>query len=254
VQDALATTRGARPRVRAAEIIGRRIVSGGLLPGTTLPDCDQLAAELSISRVSAREAVRLLAEKGLVSSQPHQGAVVQPRSKWSRLDADLLIWQIADEPDAALTANLFEVRRIIEPDAAAIVAMRGAPAAVTAMEQALLDMAATDPLSPKSIDAYLSFHRHLMAGTGNEFIAGCAPLIDTLLRIVLPIQRNAHPTSLRFVAEHAAVLEAIKSGDADAARKATVALLRQGQKDAMDGIRMPDPSGDGRSAARSTPQ
>ncbi len=250
MQDLVATMRGERPRLRAAEIIGRRIVSGGLLPGTILPNFDELAAELSISRLSVREAMRVLADKGLVSSKPRRGTVVRPRSEWSQLDADVLIWQIANTPDADFVANLFEVRRIIEPDAAAIVATRGDDEAIAAMEEALAAMAAARPQTQESIRADLAFHKHLLTGTGNEFIAAFAPLIETLLLVVFRIQRDARPNSHRFVPDHRAVLDAIKAGDADAARRAAAAQLERAETDAMDGIRLLAPAGDG-AAARS---
>ncbi len=253
MQDLLAAIRGARPSMWAAEIIGRRIVSGGLLPGTTLPNSDELATELSISRPSVREAMKVLADKGLVASKPRRGTVVRPRNDWSRLDADLLVWQIADEPDASFIGNLFEVRRIIEPDAAAIVAERGADETIAAMERALNAMEATDPQSPESITADLSFHRHLLTGTGNEFIAGFAPLIETLLLVLFPIQRRTRPAPDTFVSDHRAVLAAIRRGDADAARRAATSLLDGAEKDAMDGIGLLAPAGNG-AAARSMSQ
>lgn len=61
-----------KPRLRiarhvmAAEHIGRRIVSGELRPGTTLPSSTELARQLSIARPALREALKLLAGKGLV--------------------------------------------------------------------------------------------------------------------------------------------------------------------------------------------
>ncbi len=238
----LATKSGARAPMRAAEIIGRRIVSGGLLPGSVLPKLDELAAELSISRPSAREAVKVLAEKGLVQLKPRAATVVRPRSAWSRLDTDVLVWQISGLPDAAFVSNLFEVRRIIEPDAAAIVARRGNEQAIAAMEQALATMATSDARSPESIDADLAFHKHLLTGTGNEFIAGFAPLIETLLLAVFRIQRNFCPELDNFVPDHRAILDAIKRGDADAARRAAAALLVGAEKDAMDGISLMAPA------------
>ncbi len=253
LQDLLATIRGTRSRARAAEIIGRRIVSGGLLPGTLLPELDELATELSISRVSAHAAVKLLAEKGLVLSKPDHRTVVRPRSEWRRLDVDLLLWQIADLPDAAFVSNLFEVRRIIEPEAAAIVAARRAGQAVADMEQALAEMAATGPQAQDSISADLAFHKALLIGTGNEFIAGFAPLIEALLRVVFRIQRDARPDPGAFVPDHRAVLDAIKRGDAEGARRAATVLLDGAEKDAMNGIHLPAPAV-GSEAARSMSQ
>jgi DNA-binding FadR family transcriptional regulator len=253
VQDLLVVNEGARPLARAAEIIGRRIVTGGLLPGTLLPDIDELATELSISRLSAREAVKLLAEKGLVRSRPRHGTVIRPRSEWRRLDVDLLLWQIADLPDAAFVRNLFEVRRIVEPEAAALVAARRAGPAIADMERALAEMAATGPQTQESISADLAFHKALLIGTGNEFIAGFAPLIEALLRVVFRIQRNACPNPDEFVANHRAVLDAIGRGDAEAARRAATVLLEGAEKDAMNGIREPAPVV-GSQAARSMSQ
>ena len=145
------------------------------------------------------------------------------------------------------------MRRIIEPDAAAIVATRGDGETIAAMEQALAAMAAADAQAPESIRADLAFHRHLLTGTGNEFIAGFAPLIETLLLVVLRIQRDTRPDPGTFVPDHRAILEAIKRGDADAARRAAAALLEGAEKDAMDGIGLPAPAA-GRGAARSMSQ
>lgn len=250
MQDLLATMRGVRPCARTAEIIGRRIVSGGLVPGSTLPNSEELAAELSVSRPSVRAALRELADKGLIED-PHGAPIVRPRSHW-RLDADVLAWQIADLPEADFVGNLFEVRRIIEPDAAAIAARRGDPATISGMERALVPMASTDPRAPESIRADLAFHKHLLTGTGNEFIAGFAPLIETLLLAVFRIQRNASPDPDKFVPDHRAVVEAIKRGDATAARKAAAVQLEAAERDAMDGIRLLAP--DRGSMARSIAQ
>ena len=94
------TDAGQRP-MGAAESIGRRIVTGRFAPGTTLPNLELLADEFAISRLSMREAIKVLAGKGLVSSTPRRGTVVRPRHEWSRLDADVLIWQLGGEPNAA---------------------------------------------------------------------------------------------------------------------------------------------------------
>ena len=253
MQDLLAVKWGARQPVRAAEIIGRRIVKGGLPPGTLLPDLDELAAELSISRVSAHAAVKLLAEKGLVLSKPHHGTVVRPRSDWCRCDVDLLLWQLADLPDAAFVRYLFEVRRIIEPEAAAIAAAHCAGQTIADMERALAAMAATGPQAQESIDAALAFHKALLTGTRNEFIAGFAPLIEALLSVVFRIQRAARPDPGEFVPDHRAVLDAIKRGDGEGARQAATVLLEGAEKDAMNGIRVPAPAV-GSEAARSMSQ
>ncbi|CAN0586017.1 unnamed protein product, partial [Ectocarpus sp. 12 AP-2014] len=77
---------------RVAEQLGIRIVSGDLPPGSTLPKELEVGKELCVSRAAYREAVRILAAKGLVKSQQKTGTVVLPRQRWSLLDPDVLAW------------------------------------------------------------------------------------------------------------------------------------------------------------------
>jgi DNA-binding FadR family transcriptional regulator len=229
----------ARP-IAAAETIGRRIVTGGWKPGSILPSFDQLADEFSVSRLSVREAMRALAAKGLVASKPRRGTIVRPRSEWSRLDPDVLVWQIGDEPNAAFVRSLFEARAIIEPEAAALVALRATEEVLAAIERAFVAMETTDPSSQESIAADVAFHQAILTGTGNEFLAAFAPVIGTWLKVAFGVQRVARPDPSNFVPQHRAIFEAIKRGDPDGARIAFRTLLTRSEADAMRGIRIRD--------------
>src|SRR5882757_10065549 len=120
-----------------AERLGRRIVSGELRPGTTLPNSTLLAREMSVSRPAMREAIKLLAGKGLIESAPRRGTVVRPRTSWNGLDQDVLAWQTGDAPNAAFVRHLFELRRMIEPEAAAYAAQRATSERLAEIESAL---------------------------------------------------------------------------------------------------------------------
>jgi DNA-binding FadR family transcriptional regulator len=222
----------------AAENIGRRIVSGDWKPGSVLPNLDRLADQLSISRLSVREAMKVLAGKGLVHSRPRRGTVVRPRQEWSRLDPEILVWQLVGIPTAAFVRSLFEVRRIIEPEAAALVAARGSEAVLAAIEAAFLAMASADPRSPESINADVAFHRAILTGTGNEFIGAFAPVIATSLTVTFGAQRLARADQEHFVPSHRAIFDAIKRGDPEGAREAFRALLSVAEADAINGVRM----------------
>jgi DNA-binding FadR family transcriptional regulator len=226
--------------VAAAETIGRRIVSGSWKPGSVLPSFDRLADEFSVSRLSVREAMRALAAKGLVDSRPRRGTVVRPRSDWSRLDPDVLAWQITDVSNAAFVRSLFEARAIIEPEAAALVALRATEEVVAAIDDAFSLMATTHPESPESIEADVAFHRAILTGTGNELIAAFAPAIGTWLRVAFGVQRAARPDPASFVPQHGAILQAIKRGDPDGARSAFRVLLTRAESDAMSGVLVRD--------------
>jgi GntR family galactonate operon transcriptional repressor len=227
---------GARRPAGAAERIGRRIVTGDLAPGTILPNLSDLANEFSISRLSMREAMKLLAGKGLVSSTPRRGTIVRPRSDWSRLDADVLVWQLGGVPNAAFVRNLFELRRMVEPEAAAFAATRGSSESLAAIERAFGDMIEAGSCTPESIAADVRLHQAILAATGNEFIAALAPAIETSLMLTFPLQRKIHPDPDNFIPSHRLIVDAIKRGDANAARKAVLALLVRAEKDALDGV------------------
>jgi DNA-binding FadR family transcriptional regulator len=221
-----------------AAVLGRRIVTGDLTPGTTLPNLERLADQFAISRLSMREAIKLLVGKGLLSSAPRRGTVVRPRNEWSWLDADVLIWQIGEIPNAAFIRNLFELRRMIEPEAAALAAERASGAALAEIEHAFAQMAASEACVPELIKADVAFHQAVLKGTGNEFIAALSPAIETSLVLAFTIQRDALPDPQNLVISHGAILDAIQRGDSDAARKAVNALLARAEVEAFDGIRL----------------
>jgi DNA-binding FadR family transcriptional regulator len=224
-------------RVAAAEVIGRRIVSGDWQPGSVLPNLEKLAEEFAVSRLSIREAMKLLAGKGLVDARPRRGTIVRPRNEWSRLDPDVLFWQAGKAPNAAFVRSLFEVRVIIEPEAAALAAIRSSEEALAGIDRAFTAMEASDPRSPESIKADVAFHQAILTGTGNEFLAAFAPAIETSLTVTFGVQRIAQPHQDHFIPNHRAIFEAIRRGDADGARAAFRTLLAQAEGDAMSGIR-----------------
>ncbi len=206
------------------------------MPGTTLPNLDDLAVEFSMSRLSMREAIKLLVGKGLVSSAPRRGTVVRPRHEWSRLDPDVLVWQIGTTPNAAFVRNLFELRRMVEPEAAALTAKRATAQSIAEIESAYAEMAAGELRAETSIRADVAFHQAILRGTGNEFIAALAPAIETSLLLAFEVQRSAWPDPANFLPSHYAILDAIKHGDPELARARFHALLIKAEADALDGV------------------
>ena len=114
----LATPTGAR-RIHGsiAHELGVAIVTGGYSPGDVLPGEVEFSEQLKVSRSAYREAVRILAAKGLVESRPKAGTRVSDRARWNLLDPDVLAWTFEGEPGEGHIRDLFELRRIVEPAA-----------------------------------------------------------------------------------------------------------------------------------------
>ena len=86
------------------------ILSGVYPPGHTFLGEIEQAEQLAISRTAYREAVRILAAKGLVDSRPKAGTRVNPRAMWNILDPDVLAWMFEGEPSEEFIRDLFELR------------------------------------------------------------------------------------------------------------------------------------------------
>lgn len=208
--------------------LGRRIIAGHFEPGRSF-DIAGLERELGVSRTAVREALKVLAAKGLVDARQKRGTYVRPREDWSLLDADVLRWQFEGRGGQALLDQLAEVRAIVEPAGARLAAMRRTDDDVQTLTDALAAMAnaADDGLS--MVEADLQFHRALLAATHNELLTRMELVIETALaerdRLV-HADRADDP-----MPTHRAVFEAVAAGDPDKAEEAMAALLAQAQRD-----------------------
>jgi DNA-binding FadR family transcriptional regulator len=224
--------------VQAAESLGRRILGGELKPGAVLPNATQMARTMSVSRPALREALKLLAGKGLVESSPRRGTIVRPRVAWNRLDEDVLIWQMGEQPNAAFMRDLYELRRMIEPEAAALAATRATSTLLADIDGALMLMGGVEPPSSVSIQADVSFHVSILIASGNEFLASFGPAIRASLTMAIRFQRVSCHGADHFVPDHRAIADAIRRGDPDAARAASLKLLAQAEIDSKQALRL----------------
>ena len=208
---------------QVVDSLGQSIVGGRLAPGQVI-DLAELERQLGASRSVVREAVRVLADKGLVDARPKRGTVVRGRESWSLLDPDLLRWQYESRTDTGFLANLAEVRSIIEPAAAGLAASRRTDEDLVVMREALQEM--EDPAaSPEAIvHADLAFHRGLLVATHNDLLQSMELVIQTALRSRDELVHQSEGVENSAPA-HRTVLEAVEGGDATAAQGAMEALL-----------------------------
>lgn len=211
--------------------VGRRIIDGTLRPGAHL-NVEELEREFGVSRTVVREALKVLAAKGLVDARPRLGTFVRARADWSLLDPDLLQWRYEGAVDGEFLDNLAEVRAIVEPAGARLAALRRNEDDLAALQAALEQMASSAQDRDAVVAADIAFHRVLLGSAHNELLERMDVVIATGLqtRDMLTDERNdpdKRPVEPTCLPAHEAVFEAVRAGEPDRAEHAMHALLEQ---------------------------
>ena len=224
---------GAPPRIHGAiaRSIGIEIVSGKRPPGSMFGGEIEASEELGVSRTVYREAMRMLAAKGLIESRPKAGTRVTSRSRWNLLDPDILAWTFESEPQPEFIRGLFELRELIEPAAAAYAAQRRSGEQVEQLRQALDEMARYGLDNPEGRAADQRFHRTLLDASGNEPLAALASTIGAAVQWTTIFKQRDKPLPRDPMPDHESVYKAIAAGNSEQARKAMLVLIRDALED-----------------------
>jgi GntR family transcriptional regulator, galactonate operon transcriptional repressor len=209
------------------DVLGRRMVSGELPPGTRMPPEAPLAESLGVSRLALREAMKTLAAKGMVRVRTRTGTHVQPRQAWNLFDASLMRWHVEEGVSGQLMADLLELRRMIEPPAARAAAARATKEALRAVRSAYSEMASAASQAAY-IDADLRFHAAVLDACGNQFIRQLQGTIRQVLEASFAASSSPSPLQhAKALAMHEDLVGALESRDQDAAQAAMEALIER---------------------------
>ncbi len=215
---------------RTVQTLGRRIVGGEVAVGEIL-DVEAIRAEYDVSRTVVREALKVLAAKGLTDARPRRGTFVLERTHWALLDPDVLKWRFADPVDPALLRDLNEVRLIIEPSTARRAAGRATKQQIADLRRALHAMSIAEHAEDLTT-ADITFHKLLMATVGNELLSQIDVVIEAGLRARdLLIFATPEGRKDPDLAAHQRVLELVEHGDAEGAEEAMRQLLLSAERD-----------------------
>lgn len=189
------------------------IVAGEIAPGTRL-DETALSARFGVSRTPVREALLRLTSSGFAEQLPRRGTFVRKVSLREMVE-------------------MFEVMAELEALSAKLAARRLTAAQEAAMEQALAGCA--EAAATGDTDAYYEanevFHQLIYRASGNRFLAEQALSLQSRLQPYRRLQLRAGDRMRHSLAEHRAIVAAIKAGDqaeVDAVVKGHV--LVQGEK------------------------
>lgn len=207
---------------QAYEVLRERILTSQLKPGQRL-SVPALAEEFGLSRSPVREAVQRLVQEGLGTERPHSGAVVAT-------------------PDLRSLAALYEVRAVLEGLSAERAVKSGDAALAADLERihAAHAKAFKRQSAPAVIEADVAFHSRILSSAGNpELVRTLTPILQRMALAMMAGELTSWPQ--HALAEHRAVLDAIRNGEAVRARRAMVAHVTRVRKALLS--KLDDPAG-----------
>ncbi|MCF6112144.1 FadR/GntR family transcriptional regulator [Mesorhizobium muleiense] len=207
------------------------ILSGRCAPGTALPTENELGVTYGVSRTVIREALKVLAAKGLVLSRPRIGTIVCEPDNWSLLDPQVMEWHGPSLFDRNLLDAVLETRRALEPLAASLAAERASLREIADLDAAWQSMAAASNDVDRFSVADIEFHRVLYRASHNPVIRQIGVLIDNALKYSFETSNKTVFDRTDALRCHRAVVEALRLRDKHAAAEAATSLIEQAAHD-----------------------
>ena len=226
---------------RVAARLGQEIVAGDYPPGTLLPTAAEMCARFSVSRTALREAYSILSAKSLdrrPAEDRHARAPevgVEPaRFRSARLAS-------TGDAERAFHHELFVLRQMVEPAAAALAASLHSPATIDRIAEAYDRMERFKNGAGDLIGADLDFHMAILEASENRFLAALGGMIHTALEGTFRLSwMGAARIQDARLFQHEGIFEAIREGDAELARARMAELLRNSIEDVRKYLRQRD--------------
>lgn len=195
--------------------IREELADGRLQPGDRLPAERELAERFQVSRASVREAIRALESMGLVTIKTGDGTYV---ATGSEVLLSPLVSIILQQKDVLL--DIFEARKVIEPEIAALAAKRASPEEIQHLGEVLEEQARQIAQGGTGVEADTAFHSLLTQSTKNKVFLRLNDAIVDSLRETRERSLQIHGRPARSLAGHQEILKAIRAKDAAGAKQA----------------------------------
>lgn len=210
-----------------AHDLGLAIVQGRYNASNGLPSEAEICKRYNVSRSGTREAVKMLAAKGLLTSRARQGITILPESRWNLFDTEVLRWILKSRPSRELLLEFAQMRAGIEPEAASLAAAHATTEAIAAIEAALQRMIDAESGLDDPLESDIGFHTSILLASQNRFFAQLASFVETALRVSIRFTNAVKGVPGADVQAHARVFRAIKSGNSRSARRGIEILLAE---------------------------
>jgi DNA-binding FadR family transcriptional regulator len=202
--------------------LGLSIIRGDIAPGSSIPHEEELRATFGVSRTVTREAIRSLAAKGLVNSKPKIGTVVCPQESWNYLDSQVLDWSVRSDQTGHFFIQLAQLRKAIEPEAAATVAQYGSEDEIADIAKKAETMQACTSDFDAHLEADLAFHLSILRAAKNPLFGPITQVIVSSLEYTLKMTHRNEEDNKLSAPLHVAIANAIVSRHSDLARMAMI--------------------------------
>jgi GntR family transcriptional regulator, transcriptional repressor for pyruvate dehydrogenase complex len=225
-----------------AETLVNEIVNGTYPPDSMLPSTDELSELSGLSRLTVREAIKLLVAKHVLRAEQGRGTFVNPVNRWSPLDPVLLLARSSLENDELdLPRKFVEARRVIEVAAAEMAAARCEGEDLDELERTLAEMRAAASANDvgRFVTADIAFHQRILDVAGNPFIAAIFDPMAKILELTR-YQTSAHaPVRSHAIDHHQRVYEAMAARSPRQASEAMLAHMEQTNADIETYVKSP---------------
>ncbi len=203
---------------RTVEAIGRAIVNGIYGPGSILPVEDALATQFAVGRNVIREAIKILGEKHLLRTERRAGTAVLPGAEWNYLDQEVIAWTLENaHARDRIIDELSALRAIVEPEVAALAAQSASATQVLRLFEAVERMESASA-EIATVEADIAFHERLFEATGNRLLFSLMRTVAAVLHANFELSIRVKQDIPQFLAEHRALAEAVRLGNAARAR------------------------------------
>ncbi|MDI6824199.1 MAG: FadR/GntR family transcriptional regulator [Bacillota bacterium] len=213
-----------------AELIRQKVAAGELGPGERLPGELELSSSLGVSRPSVREALKILRALGVVSIRHGDGVYV------TCADAAEIVRRLTPAPVLPPEGlyHVYEVRKVLECQAAAWAAQRASAAEIAGLGEVVGQMkglvedpavGASGPPLDRLEELDTTFHHRLTMSTGNGVLMG---IMDGMMEMIRESRRyslSIPGRAIQSVYDHERIFEAVAARKPVAAARAMFAHI-----------------------------
>ncbi len=201
--------------IQIADQIRDQILAGAVEPGRQLPSERDLAQNLGVSRPTVREALIALEVAGLVEVRVGVGAFVRPREQARSALPEL----------SASPLEIMAVRRLLEPEAAALASQQITPEGTARLAETLRRMRAETAAGQWSSESDRMLHMTLADACGNSVLRETLDMLWTSRLSEVDTRFHQHLADIgdmraHILADHESIVAAIVSGNAEGSRAA----------------------------------